>query len=259
MRGLGLGCLLVALASSALAQPSDKLKGAVRMLEAGRCEQLRDVINTGLAAGDRDLYYLAGFMFARGKCVAQDGVRAAKLLETAAKAAQPDAALELVLMHGMGRGLAQSYAQAGRWALAAQDIGALSACPLPAPTTCAGPRTLDADYAASLGYVGTIHALVNEHVRDNSRQYTRQLESATSVVTVRVTVVWPDKTLRIATAANDGVLKDASVRYQSGTKGVGVMVKSAYEGAIEVAPPAPCVRATCAPVESTMDYGFRLE
>ena len=261
-RALVLGCLLLVEVGTASAQPeaSDKLKSAVRILEAGRCEEARSVINAGLAEEDRDIQFLAGFMFSRGMCVKSDGARAARLLETAAKAAQADAATELVLMHGMGRGLAQSYAQAGRWGRAAADIGALSTCPeKPDGPACNKPKTLDVDYATALGYVATIHALAADDVRANRAQYLRELAEVGHVMSVQVSVVWPERALRVTAAMGDAPPNDASLSDLMGTRTLGSMLRAAYKKAIDAAAAVPCGSVPCAPVEVSRMYQFRLE
>lgn len=260
MKWLVLGCLLIGLTSAASAEPSDKLKQAVRVLEAGRCQDVLGLVNAGLADGDRDIYFLAGFMFSRGLCVKPDGARAARLLEASAKAAQGDAAMELVLMHGMGRGVPQSYAQAGVWARAASDIGELNVCDpndSAAAASNACGKTLDVDYAIALGRVATIHALATDEVRARRREFIRQIQGGE--VRLRVTVSTPALALRFEGGMGDEPLKDVSRRFVRESGKIVELLKVAYEKAVADAPAAPpCSQAACT-FHSARTYGFRLE
>jgi len=248
MKPLALGCLLAALTGGSLAA-SYNFERAVHMLDGGQCADARPIINAGLAYGEPEVYYLAGYMFSRGVCVAPDAARAAKLLEAAAKAGQGDAALELVLIHGLGRGVPQSHAQAGRWALAAVDIGALKiAGAEPAK------RVLDPDYATTLGHLATIHALVADDVRTRRRAYGYQLIDG--AVDVRATMAPAELAPRIEAGRNGSPLQDVSTSFVRGSGPVVDMVKAAYQKALRDAGPAPCARAACAPIRLSREYAF---
>ena len=249
----GLG-LVAGLVSPALVMASESFERAVRTMESGRCEQARPIINAGLADGDPQIYYLSGYMFSRGLCVAPDAPRALKLLEAAAKAGQSDAALELTLTHGMGRGVPQSYAQAGRWAMAAADIEALSGVKAVAS---GGPKTIDVDQAMALGYIGTVHALVADEARVRRPEFVSQLTEP--LVNVRVTVTWPERTLRAEASRNGGALQDVSTSFVSGTGNMVELLKAAYQKAIKTAPPLPCQRASCASQSQARQYEFSVQ
>jgi hypothetical protein len=261
MKWLVLGWLLVGLTGvAASAEPSDKLKQALRILDAGRCEALQPIINAGLADGERDLYYVAGFMFSRGMCVSPDTSRALKLLEAAARAGQSDAAMELVLVHGMGRGVPQSYAQAGRWAQAVADMGKLHICDQQsnsAPTGSCGAGPLDADYAAALGHAGTVHALVVNGVRAAEWQLARRIQD--NPLVLRVIVSSPDLALHIEGSRNGSPFREISHRFIRDAGPLVEMVKGAYENAIAAVPRSPpCKRDGCT-VRVQQTFGFRLE
>lgn len=260
MKWLVLGWLLVGLTGiAASAEPSDKLKQALGILDAGRCEALQPIINAGLKDGDRDLYYVAGFMFSRGTCVSPDTSRALTLLETSARAGQSDAALELILVHGMGRGVPQSYAQAGRWVQAAADMGRLDICgqqsSSAAASACDAAR-LDADYAAALGHVGTVHALVINGVRAAEWQLARRIQDD---LVLRVIVSSPGPALHIEGSRNGAPFQDASRRFVREAGPLVEMVQGAYENAIAAVPrPPPCQRDACT-VRIQQTFGFRRE
>jgi hypothetical protein len=252
MKPFALGCVLAALTSASWAAPSPNFERALQMLDNGQCADARPIVNAGLADGDPQVYYLAGYMFSRGVCVASDAPRAVKLLEAAAKAGHADAARELVLIHGLGRGVPQNHAQAGRWALAAADIGALK-------VVGAEPakRTLDADYASTLGHLATIHALVADDVRTRRRTYAFQLNDGD--VDVRATVAAADPAPRFEAGRNGSPLQDVSTSFVRGSGPVVDMVKAAYQKAAREAGPAPCARSACAPIRLSREYAFRLE
>ena len=247
-------CLLAALVSPAWVEASESFERAVRTMERGRCEQARPIINTGLHVGDPQVYYLSGYMFSRGLCVAPDAARAVKLLEAAARAGQADAALELTLMHGMGRGVPQSYAQAGRWAVAAADIEALSSAKAVAT---GGPKTLDVEQATALGYIGTVHALVADETRMKRPEFISQLTEP--LINVRVTVAWPELTLRTEASRNGGPLQDLSTSYVTGAANMADLLKAAYAKAIRTAPALPCTRAACAAQSQGRQYEFSIQ
>jgi TPR repeat protein len=238
---------------SSKVQAAENFERAVHTMEKGRCEQARPIVNAGLADGDPQVFYLAGYMFSRGLCVAPDPARALKLLEAAAKAGQADAAMELTLMHGMGRGVPQSYAQAGRWAMAAADIEALSSV----KAVAAGPKTIDAGTASALGYIGTVHALVADEVRVKRPEWIQQMTERD--VAVRVTVAWPDRALRTEASRSGGPLQDVATTFVSGAAPMVDQLKAAYAKAIRTAPPLSCAKAPCSAQSQARQYEFSLQ
>jgi hypothetical protein len=130
----------------------------------GRCEVAADALNEGLKDGDPTAYYMVGLMYLKGYCVKADPARAPTYLEPAAKAAQRDAARTLVMMHGLGVGVPQSYAQAGVWFYAWGDIIKAHVSPSEAPASSAvnSPRQIGAEDAVTWGVIGTVAASVQD-------------------------------------------------------------------------------------------------
>jgi hypothetical protein len=242
------------------AAASENFDRAFRSLRSGKCEDAASALNAGLGEGDRDAYFLAGFMFARGVCVSSDGARAARLRELATKAGQGDAAMELVLLHGMGRGVPQSYAEAGRWARAARDILALKVVGESQASAAASgtqhPRFLDVEYASRLGYSATIHALAGDEVRAKGDEAIFRLRE--SMVTVRVVVAGPGLPLHIEAGKNGGALRDVSTVSVFGTGALVGIVRASYEKAMNEAPALVCPQTGCAPLRTGREYEFRV-
>jgi hypothetical protein len=142
---------------------------ALEDLSRERCEQAVDGFNRGLKEGDPQAYYWTGAMLHYGLCLKQDPARAVPYLELATKHGVAKAARLLVLTHGLGRGVPQSYAEAGRWTRAGLDIEALakqgrgkSAVEL--------AHTMPTSSWVSLGVAGTFHALVGDKTTHPSMQ-----------------------------------------------------------------------------------------
>jgi hypothetical protein len=151
-------------AAQAAATPS-ATQEAAQLLRDGLCRDGAAKLNEGLAEKDPHAYFVAGFMFARGVCVAADVKRALPLLEVSAKSGWLDAARELVLIHGSGRGVQQSYAEAGRWAVAMSDIQALRSGSPDRSVVPASARALEAKSAAAFGYLAALHEFAGDAVR----------------------------------------------------------------------------------------------
>ena len=156
---------LVVLALLAGAPVATSLAGELaertwRAINANRCEAAVGEVNKGLTEGEVDAYYLTGLMYLRGLCLRADASAAPRYFEPAAKAAHIDAARYLTMMHGLGRGVPQSYAQAGRWFQAYLDIQRMRNGGEPPPTTA-----LDARFAEQWGVLGTVAAAVQERVQ----------------------------------------------------------------------------------------------
>lgn len=173
---------------------------ALLYLLDGSCEKAAEHTNTGLGAGDPAAYYLAGMMFNLGLCVQPNAARAKPLLETAAKHRHAGAARALVVIHGIGRGVEQSYAEAGRWAVAVQDISRLASAAADSAPDLSNGR-LDADWAARLGYLATVHLLSEERIAYPKQGVRR---SATSVdVAVTVSIPGPSVSVEAKRTGND--------------------------------------------------------
>ena len=129
-------------------------------MQQGRCEAAVDGANKGLADGDPKAYFLVGMMHLKGLCIAAAPERAIPYFEPAAKAGHVHSAYMLAMMHGLGTGAAQSYAQAGRWTVAIMDIGKQGSGR--AASAPAGP--IDANEATAMGVMGTIAAIVRDRL-----------------------------------------------------------------------------------------------
>lgn len=134
------------------------VEDAVRALRQGRCEAAVDAANQGLKDGDPEAYFVVGLMHLKGLCIASVPAQAVQYFEPAAKAAHTDSAYMLTMMHGLGLGVPQSYAQAGRWTLAMRDIHALKAGAAPAS------GAIDAEDAAAWGVIGTVAAITRDRL-----------------------------------------------------------------------------------------------
>jgi len=266
---------LIALsAASQTAGASEKLDQAIEKIAAGQCEDALPALNQGLAEGERDVYFMAGYMFARGVCVAANVPRAVGYLEAAAKAGQSDAAMELVLMHGTGRGVPQSYAEAGRWAVAAAEIlqlavnasksgGAASAPPssasgvAPAASRPASVQLLDAEPTSRVGYLATVHALAADEVRLRVNEATQRQKKPW--VMVHAMVSWPALKLQVEFIRDSGgppraVSSDSVASPRPALD----LVESAYRNAMKQAVALPCpASATCRPFAMARQYVIR--
>jgi hypothetical protein len=235
-------CVIVAVVALAVhagaVAASDEYRQAVRALARGDCDSLAGLVNAGVNAGDRDMHYLAGRMFARGVCVKTDGDRAVRLLETAAKASHGEAARELVRMHGSGRGVAQNYAEAGRWA----DVWQRSASRPSAPASAASaPAPLTIERSTTMGYLGTIHALATEEILSRRNELARL---APEGVTLRVTLSIPGPALEVD-------------RYSGGR--LSEALQEIYERQLRAATDRPCPSTTCTPFTMQVPYAFELK
>ncbi len=156
--------------SVAWAQATTAAERGAQALAQGRCDAALDALNEGLKEGDADAYYTVGLMYLKGYCVKADPARSPAYFEPAAKAAQPQAAKMLVMMHGLGIGVPQSYARAGQWFFAWSDIARLlrqrkgdgADAPAAAAST---PAKIGVEQAVSYGVLGTVAAAVEDRVR----------------------------------------------------------------------------------------------
>ena len=141
------------------AQSWSGAENAVRAMSQGRCEAAVDAANKGLMAGDPQAYFVVGLMHLKGLCIAEAPAQAVPYFEPAAKAGHADSAYMLVMMHGLGLGVPQSYAQAGRWTTALSDIAKLNG-----KGRGSGEGPLQADETFSWGVVGTVSAVVRDRM-----------------------------------------------------------------------------------------------
>lgn len=151
---------LLAFGLGAACRGSELSESTFQAMRANRCEAAVEAVNKGLVAGEVEAYYLTGLMYLRGLCVTADPAMAPRYLEPAAKAAHADAARYLTMIYGMGLGVPQSYAQAGRWLQAWVDIFTLRSQGVPPPS-----GTLDVQLTEQRGVLGTVAALVQERVQ----------------------------------------------------------------------------------------------
>lgn len=154
-----LSTLALTLGVAAPAWSGELADSAFRAMRADRCEEAVDVVNKGLAGGEVEAYQLTGLMYLKGLCLAADPTKAPRYFEPAAKAGNVDSARYLAMMHGLGMGVPQSYAQAGRWTQAWYDILGLRNRAAPQSATA-----LDAEQAAYQGVLGTVAAAVQDRV-----------------------------------------------------------------------------------------------
>lgn len=130
-----------------------------RAMRAERCEEAVDIVNKGLGTGEVEAYYMTGLMYLKGLCLAGDPSKASRYLEPAARAGSADAARYLVMMHGFGQGVPQSFAEAGRWTQAWNDIRGVRDQATPDTS-----KVLDAEQSAYRGVLGTVAAAVQDRV-----------------------------------------------------------------------------------------------
>lgn len=132
---------------------------AVRAMRQGRCEAAVDAANKGLMEGDPQAYFVVGLMHLKGLCIAAAPAQATQYFEPAAKAAHADSGYMLVMMNGLGLGVPQSYAQAGRWTIALMDIARLKD-----GGAGAGAGPIEVGDAAAWGVIGTVAAVVRDRL-----------------------------------------------------------------------------------------------
>lgn len=213
-------------------------ENAALNLTQGRCEAAVDDVNAGLKDGDPHAYYLVGLMHLRGLCVKARPERAAAYLEPAAKAGEAGAARLLVMMHGLGLGLAQSYAQAGRWAIAADDIRRARE-PL-AAASAPGTGPVAVDDAEKLGVLATVHAAVVHRMAYPRAGARIQAENVSLVVTLAIgpqgiSYVVADRVAAIqAELAGSAIVRRSSVPH-------GEQVQEMLDELIRELPPLPAV------------------
>lgn len=176
MKAIGLlAAGLVALMAPArtAAQAWTESSKVVSDLEAGRCGKAVDRVNAGLKEGEPAAYYFVGTMHLRGLCVPKAPEKARAYLEPAARAGYYGAARLLIEMYGRGVGVPQSYAEAGRWAVAMLDIsGALRpAASAPASGQSAPKENIPVDKAIFMGVLGTVRSLVQERMEHPFESY----------------------------------------------------------------------------------------
>ncbi len=158
-------------------RPVDAADAALERLRKGDCQGVLEPLNRGLQAGEAKSFYVLGAMYLNGACVATDVPRGLQQLERAAKAGEEMAAEQLILIHGLGRGVAQDYTRAGVWAVALQDIYRARTAATRAPTDAspmvveqiAGGGMLDPLWTKAFGQAATIQALATERVQASRR------------------------------------------------------------------------------------------
>lgn len=153
-----LSTLALTLGVAAPAWSGELADSAFRSMRADRCEDAVDVVNKGLASGEVEAYHLTGLMYLKGLCLTADPAKAPRYFEPAAKAGDVASARYLAMMHGLGIGVPQSYAEAGRWTQAWYDILGLRNRATPERSL------LDAEQAAYHGVLGTVAAAVQDRV-----------------------------------------------------------------------------------------------
>lgn len=79
------------------------------------CDGIVPAVNKGIADGFLDASLLAAELFDGGMCVGKDPVRAAEVLDDAARKGSKVAEKRLALKFALGDGVSQSYAMAGAW------------------------------------------------------------------------------------------------------------------------------------------------
>jgi hypothetical protein len=220
---------------------------AAQLLAQGRCRAGGEKLNIGLAERDPEAYFVAGFMYARGVCVNADVSRGVPLLEVAAKSGWMEAARELTLIHGSGRGVPQSYAEAGRWAVAMLDIMALRAGSAQASQVPTVNGALPIDSAQGYGYAVTVHELAGDRVRsflaDGRFQPPMPMR-----VKVHVTVKLPGPLIDVDLSGVER-LRDGTGSRPPGQTGEARLVegiRAVYERAMKELPAAPGVSGNVA-------------
>jgi hypothetical protein len=251
-RRFGRSLFLIALAWHGWAGANSEAFGrAAKALDDGDCNRVRELVNAGLNEGDKDIYFLAGAMLARGLCVKVDGQRAVQLLETAVKAAQEEAAVELIQLHGTGRSVPQSYAEAGRWTDA---WGRYHASKVTRPAAASAPKepaTMTVEYATTLGYLGTIHALATQEIRTRRYELLRLAPQGRAALVVALSM--PDTSLRVG--LQPAVRDEQREKYYSALIEA---VTQIYRNAMRTVAVRPCPES-CVALEMQVPYGFKLD
>ncbi len=228
------GCLLPALVCAA---PWSGAEDAVRAMRQGRCEAAVDAVNRGVQDRDAQAFFVVGLMYLKGLCIAAAPERAPAYFEPAAKAGHQEAAYMLALMHGLGIGVPQSYAQAGRWTIALMDIARAKAGREGAPVaeSATEPGRLDAGLAASYGVIGAAAALVRDRLLYPERGARLQSEN----VDVRLTLTLDGSGVRYSLSDAEGSISSdmrSSMLRRSTTPHLEAMQET-VEAAIRALPP----------------------
>lgn len=245
-----LAASLTVLPGTGTTQAWTSAEDAVRAMHQGRCEAAVDAANKGLKEGDPHAYFVVGLMHLKGLCIAAAPAQAVQYFEPAARAAHADSAYMLVMMHGLGLGVQQSYAQAGRWTTALSDIAALKRGGADGRST----SPIDAREAFSWGVVGTVSAVVRDRLLYPKQGARTGGESVS--VTLKLTVgpegvryELLDPTSRMQDDARSSILRRSTQPHLDAMQEV-------VEDAIRELPAYP---ATVVPVVMSIPYSFFLK
>jgi len=238
--GLGAACCGAPAATDA--------ERAIDRLAADDCEGALVPLNLGVKAGDPRAYTITGMLLSKGVCVLADVKRAMPFLEIAARHGDAAAAEYLVVVHGLGRGVSQNFAEAGRWAVALLEVHAASGVATGAIR--ADAKQLDAADAAAFGRAATIHARARE-LFEPSWQVDALAKSDFSVI-VTVTKEW-ELTFELRDRSSGGqVLRSERRRLIDAQL---EQVRGAYQTAFaEVGPHQDVMRTP-----TTREYAFKYQ
>ena len=243
-----LSMLALALGVAAPAWSGELADSAFRAMRADRCEEAVDVVNKGLASGEVEAYHLTGLMYLKGLCLAADSSKAQRYFEPAAKAGNANSARYLTMMHGLGLGVPQSYAQAGRWMQAWIDILGLRTKGV---KEASGP--LDVEATARLGVLGTVASVLQDRV-----QYPRRgARMQASEVNVKLILELGAEGLQYGFADAKSTIEDdiqSTILRRSNEPHLEA-IETAVDKLIEELPPYP--RST-QPVRVGIPFRFRL-
>lgn len=231
------------------AQPWSGAEEAVRAMRQGRCEAAVDAANKGLTEGDPQAYFVVGLMHLKGLCIAAVPAQAVTYFEPAVKSGHADSAYMLTMMHGLGLGVPQSYAQAGRWTIALMDIAKLKEG---GPGGGAGP--IQSGEALAWGVIGTVAAVVRDRLlypkrgaRLGGESVSVKLRLALDAAGVRYELL--DATSQMQDDARSAILRRSSQPHLDAMHEV-------VETAIRELPPFPPASRS---IEITIPYNFTLK
>jgi hypothetical protein len=211
------GCLVAALLSltaCASAPERTATDEALEDLGKERCEAAVEGLNRGLKAGDPQAYYWTGALLHYGVCLKADPGRAVPYLELAAKHRIAKAARLLVLTHGLGRGVPQSYVEAGRWTQASHDIHEIVATKQDLSAEDKAER-VDLSEWALLGVAGTLWMMLPDKVSHPNIQSFRYRGVDRGGATVTLVIGPSGLSYRLSNVSADGESQDTTRRRTS--------------------------------------------
>ena len=231
------GLLVLALSLPALAESQSWADHSQRALAVADCGKAIEYLNKGLEGQETDAVGLAGMLYSRGVCLQRDPDKALAMLGLATRFGHAPSAAELVLMHGLGRGAPQDYAEAGRWAIAAMDILNLSRSKPAGGAESCGEEALDVARASGVGYLATVHLRAAELLK--APDLSSLAPGRPLIIEVGLRLAEGKPTVEMTRFKRSAVGALVAVEGRAAARSAIDALESAYQRAASEVPPAP--------------------